>query len=258
METRGLKFSMKIENFDRDWKFRAGIEIFDRDLIFSIAGPSGKFLVERESCVPVCRFYITVEVAFFIPGNLIWIAVTVLATAKCSRNLICNDCGWDGRCPRMDALFHVQGWPFLLLLWGCGADLRNLPQWFLPLRWLAAFFFEKMTCGNWGGVLWTSRPHPDSKSLTWGLLLDSQSLCPCLRPSLVILRLFCCQLQGLPLQLALHLHFACLRAAESPKVVMFFFPYNPLRKRQRNTVSRGVYNFSLDLERQVTQSQFAA
>ena len=26
METRGLKFSIEIEIFDRDWKFRAGID----------------------------------------------------------------------------------------------------------------------------------------------------------------------------------------------------------------------------------------
>ena len=41
MENPGLKFSIALENFDRDWNFRARTEIFDRDWIFSIAGPSG-------------------------------------------------------------------------------------------------------------------------------------------------------------------------------------------------------------------------
>ena len=37
---------------------------------------------------------------------------------------------------------QVHGWPFTLR-GGCRAELRKLPQWFSPLRWLATFFFEK-------------------------------------------------------------------------------------------------------------------
>ena len=57
--------------------------------------------MDNKSGAPI-YISVTVAVAFF-PGKLVCITVTILVTAKDSRNLICNDCSWDGTQDRNDS-----------------------------------------------------------------------------------------------------------------------------------------------------------
>ena len=61
-----------------------------------------------------CQFYITIgTVAVFILMFLICITITFLVITEFSRNLVCNDCGWDGALPLL--VFLLRTWNYLHL-----------------------------------------------------------------------------------------------------------------------------------------------
>ena len=95
-------------------------------------------------CASFVSFFFPLPTIPFLPASLLLLEPQNCSVSWRKRNLQGLACG-EGFGGWVGHLRHIRG--------GCGAELRKLPQWFLPLA-VAGNFFRKMRCGNRTSSRW--------------------------------------------------------------------------------------------------------